>query len=85
VTALSAMLVDGPGSDFEEGLGVILTEPYTIHHVRAYGGSPRDRCSDCTYQESKYCSTASVDQMERSSRMLTRFGLPIPPCLKDFE
>ena len=82
MTALSAMMVAGPDSD--EELGAVLTEPYTLHHV-VTGGSPRDRCDDCIYQESTYCSTASIDQLERSARMLVRFGLPIPPCLKDFE
>ena len=82
MTALSAMLVDGPGSDFDEGLGVILTEPYTIHSVLVYGGSPRSRCDNCIYQDQKYCSVATPEQMEHSVRRLIKNHLPIPPCLK---
>ena len=82
VTALSAMLVDGPGSDFEEGLGVILTEPYTIHSV-TYGSSPRRRGVDCVcvYQDNRFCSVATHEQMEHAVKRLVRNDLPIPPCL----
>lgn len=85
MTALSAMLVDGPGSEMEGGLGLILTEPYTLHSTLTVGGSPGNRCEYCVHQTSRFCSVASLEQMQHSIRSLRKARLPIPPCFKSVE